>query len=65
MSYPVPMVNRRELCQTEGVTLDGKRAHICGAKLDFAMVRNSQYGIEFAWATVAHIVTNRKGAFKS
>jgi hypothetical protein len=70
VSYPLPTSDRMALCETENVTLDGRRAKINGYGLDFAKVTiaersGPQYSIEFAWPTVAHIVANRGAAFRS
>lgn len=55
---------RRELCEAK-VTLDGQPAKICGTRNEFATVRmGTGLAVEFAWATVALIVS-RGGAFKS
>jgi len=56
---------RRELCATEGVTLDGQRAKITGAQLEFAHVTtlDGRLSAEFAWSTVERIV-KRDAAFK-
>lgn len=58
---------KRELCQAEDVTLDGKPAMIMGARNAFATVATLNVdgpAVEFAWPTVARIVANG-GAFKS
>lgn len=51
---------KRELVQTENVTLNGEPAKIAGYKLDFANVRQLDGPIvaEFAWQTVERIVNN-------
>lgn len=65
MTYtgPDPVVDRRGLCEAT-VTLDGMPARVCGARNDFATVRNARYGVEFAWPTVARIVA-AGGQFRS
>lgn len=62
----------RTLAFEQGCTLDGRRASVQGARNDFATVhtmdgRAPRYGVEFAWATVEHILTREsdRGAFKS
>lgn len=49
------------------VTLNGNPAQVSGYHNDFATVTDMTTGLscEWAWQTVAHIVKNRKGAFKS
>jgi hypothetical protein len=56
---------RYELCAAE-VTLDGKRAKITGARLEFARVTvlPDGPGYEWAWPTVARIVA-AGGRFQS
>lgn len=59
---------RWELCQERNVTLDGKPAAICGARLRFASVRRlhtTALSVPFAWETVQYIVENKNGKFKS
>lgn len=48
-------------------TLDGERATICGRRNDFATVATIPDGprYEYAWATVAHVMTEKEGAFRS
>lgn len=60
-------VDKRTLCDTEGVTLNGSRAKICGCKKDFATVIATGGGesYEWAWPAVQHVVDNRGGAFRS
>lgn len=56
----------------EGITLDGKKAKICGRLRDFAQVVQYQHiydcprpiSAEFSWEAVQRIVAN-DGAFKS
>ncbi|UBV20397.1 MULTISPECIES: hypothetical protein [Mycolicibacterium] len=58
---------RRALCETAAVTLDGAPARISGSSLPFAKVsrKDGRGGeVEFAWDTVALIVTNG-GKFQS
>ena len=58
---------RRELCWTEGVTLDGEPAMVMGAANRFAQVatlRGCGPAVEFAWPTVARIIADG-GAFRS
>lgn len=50
------------------MTLDGGPARISGAANSFASVSRSDGRggvVTFAWATAAHIVTNKNGAFFS
>ena len=50
------------------VTLDGHPAIISGALADFPVVRRLDGkggSVEFAWNTVANIVNNHGGAFRS
>lgn len=49
------------------VTLDGKPAVVSGVKCDFAFVAplRGGAGCEFAWSTVAHVIDNKNGKFKS
>jgi len=52
----------------EKATLDGSPATIRGRLLKYAVVSRiytPSHSVEFAWDTVAHIVANRGGAFKS
>lgn len=48
---------RRELCQAQGITLDGEPARISGALHQFALVRRLDNGLgcEWAWETVDRI----------
>jgi len=58
---------RQKLCQA-AVTLDGEPARISGWANSFAAVsRTDGRGghVDFAWATAAHIVAHRNGAFQS
>ncbi|HEX2242599.1 MAG TPA: hypothetical protein VHK27_04995 [Gammaproteobacteria bacterium] len=64
MDVHVRLSERQRLTQIP-VTLDGKPARVTGYRNEFATVRNQQYGVEFAWATVAHIIANRGGKFES
>jgi len=57
---------KRELCWTDGVTLDGEPAMIMGARNAFAQVATLRIDggfVEFAWPTVAQIVAEG-GTFK-
>lgn len=62
----IPEHSRRALCDTHA-TLDNQPALITGSMMPFAMVRSltSSLSAEFAWETVAHIVADRAGSFKS
>lgn len=56
---------RRAIVESSsGVTLDGSPARIAGWKLPFAIVRNNDKGVEFAWPTVERILA-KGGSFKS
>lgn len=58
---------RQKLCEA-AVTLDGAPARISGWANSFAAVaRTDGRGgvVDFAWATAAHIVANKNGAFQS
>lgn len=59
----IRLVQQREV----PVTLDGTPAVITGYRNEFASVRQlgSGMGVEFAWATVAHILNTREGKFRS
>lgn len=48
-------------------TLDGKPARVRGRLLKFAIVGQTMGGVqvEYAWATVEHVMVNKGGAFKS
>lgn len=48
-------------------TLDGEPATIAGRALPFAIVAHYPRGlrVEYAWATVAHVMRDRGGAFRS
>lgn len=63
--HVLTLEERRILCRCI-VTLDGKKAQICGAKNQFATVRALPDGpeAEFAWPTVVRIVA-QGGHFKS
>ncbi len=63
---PVTAARREQLCQQQGITLNGNPARISGSQLDFAVVRETASGLgcEWAWETVALIVS-RGGAFES
>lgn len=53
--------------RANGCTLDGHPAYVSGYRLDFAKVqrRDGRGGeVEFAWATVAHILSTHR-AFRS
>ena len=62
----IPIERRRELIEHE-VTLDGRRAVICGVKNDFATVAELPNGarVDFAWTTVERVVMEGNGDFKS
>lgn len=62
----VPITRRQELVN-EHVTLDDQPAAIGGYMNDYAMVTtlDGKQRVEFAWATVDHIVRNRDSKFKS
>jgi hypothetical protein len=62
----MPIERRRELADNE-VTLDGKRAVICGIKNDFATVAQIPDGkrADFAWVSVENIVKHWNGEFLS
>lgn len=57
---------KQALCEAE-VTLNGDRARVSGAQLRFARVTQLESGLgaEWAWETVAHIVNNKEGRFRS
>jgi hypothetical protein len=48
-------------------TLDGKPATICGRRNRFATVATLPTGptYDYAWQTVAHVMTTKEGAFTS
>lgn len=62
-----PSKDRRMVLCATPVTLDGKPAKISGYNNPFATVSLASNGLscEFAWETVDHIVSNRKGRFSS
>jgi hypothetical protein len=66
---PIPMAEerKRELVETENVTLNGVPARIGGWRCDFATVTQWPAGLsaEFAWQTVEHVVNNREGKFNA
>ena len=55
-----------EDANTNGCTLDGQRAYVGGYMKDFATVGIARSGlsVQFAWATVAHILSTHR-SFKS
>lgn len=57
---------RRELVGHR-VTLNGVPAAICGVRHDFPRVVQSGtgLGVEYAWATVKHIIETRNGEFRT
>lgn len=58
---------RQRLCETK-VTLDGEPARISGWANSFASVTRSDGRggvVTFAWATAAHVVADKSGAFFS
>jgi hypothetical protein len=60
------LAERRELCGTEDVTLDGVPAMIMGAANKFAQVATLHIGgpaVEYAWPTVARIVASGGAKF--
>ena len=61
------IAERREFTELRNVTLNGKRATISGYYNDFARVADRITGLscEWSWETVAHIVRNCDGRFKS
>jgi hypothetical protein len=62
----VGLDERRELANTE-VTLNGRRAVICGVQNQFATVATIPNGpaFEWAWPAVRRIVKEKGGAFKN
>lgn len=66
MDHYIPITRRQELCNVH-VTLDDQPAAVGGYVNDFAMVMtlDGKQRVEFAWATVDHIVRNRDCKFKS
>lgn len=56
---------KKELSQTQNITLDGKPAIISGLRTDFALVRQiGGYGFEWAWESVQNVI-EKGGNFKS
>ena len=62
----VPVERRRELVEHH-VTLNGVNATISGVQNDFATICQLPDGmrVEFAWATVEHVINNSNGEFNA
>jgi hypothetical protein len=59
---------RRSLCETTGVTLDGLPATICNARnYEFGTVAQTPSGLalQWEWETIERIVEEQDGAFRS
>lgn len=59
---------QRQQLREAAVTLDGSPARISGWANSFAAVARTDGSggvVDFAWATAAHIVANKNGAFQS
>lgn len=60
------LAERRALCATEGVTLNGERARIIGARDTFAWVVQLKTGLqaEYSWESVKRVLSKNK-AFRA
>jgi len=64
--HGITLADRYEMINT-AVTLNGKPAVICGAKMKFPHVvtLDGLTRVEYAWSAVRHIIQNKAGAFKA
>lgn len=62
-----PLGERRELADTNGLTIDGSPAIVIGVRLDYPSVLNLETAAatEFAWPTIARVIEQSEGAFSS
>ena len=68
MIHPTDYKHVREELGQADITLDGKKAYLSGWERPHAIVwqaDNFHNQVEFAWATVQHIIENSNGQFKS